>query len=205
MKATSPTFKLRRLATILAVAVLTFGLIAATSGILLSFYYEPTASGAYNSLKTVAEEVPYGWLIRRMHDISGNFLIIASLIQVGVMFLGERLKRSWFVAWVSIIFLALSAIALGWTSMILDWSQLGYWRFRIELGTIESIPLIGNQLQAFLTGGAFNSLTVKRLYTLHSYVLSTVALVLAVIHLVSLFFQDKEEKQDIEPVLTSTS
>jgi hypothetical protein len=38
---------------------------------------------------------------------------------------------------------------------------------------------------------------------LHSYVLSTVALVLAVIHLVSLFFQDKEEKQ--EPVLTSTS
>jgi len=59
--------------------------------------------------------------------------------------------------------------------MLLDWTQLGYWRFNIELGTVEAIPLIGSA--AILTGGgAINTLTVAHLYTLHSYVLSIGAL-----------------------------
>jgi len=75
-------------------------------------------------------------------------------------------------AWISGILFTLTAIALGWTAMLLDWTQLGYWRFNIELGTV-AIPLIGSQLRAILTGGgAINTLTVAHLYTLHSYVLS---------------------------------
>lgn len=37
------SFILRRLATILSVAIISLSLIAAITGILLSFYYEPTA------------------------------------------------------------------------------------------------------------------------------------------------------------------
>jgi len=49
--------------------------------------------------------------------------------------------------------------------MLLDWTQLGYWRFNIELGTVEAIPLIGSQLRAILTGGgAINTLTVAHLH-----------------------------------------
>jgi len=60
--------------------------------------------------------------------------------------------------------------------MLLDWT-LGYWRFNIELGTVEAIPLIGSQLRAITGGGAINTLTVAHLYTLHSYVLSIGALI----------------------------
>ena len=40
-------FRLRRTATILSVAIVTLSAIAAITGVLLSFYYEPAAGGAY--------------------------------------------------------------------------------------------------------------------------------------------------------------
>jgi cytochrome b6 len=198
MKNVPYIFILRRLATILAVVILSLSLTAAFTGILLSFYYEPTAGGAYNSLRIIKSEIPNGWLIQRIHEIAGNGLIVASLIEIVVMFLGEKFRPSWLTAWISGILLTLTAIALGWTAMLLDWTQLGYWRFTIELGTVEVIPVIGPLLRTILTGGgAVNTVTVAHLYTLHSYVLSIGALILAVIHLGGVLLQEKEEKQTL--------
>jgi len=198
MKNVPYSFIIRRLATILAVVILSLSLIAAFTGILISFYYEPTAGGAYNSLKLIKSEINYGWLIQRIHQIAGNGLIVAALIEIVVMFLGEKFRPSWLTAWISGILLTLTAIALGWTAMLLDWTQIGYWRFTIELGTVEAIPFIGSQLRDILTGGgAINTVTVAHFYTLHSYILSIGALILAVIHLVGVLLQEKEEKQTL--------
>ncbi|MBD2447994.1 cytochrome bc complex cytochrome b subunit [Nostoc sp. FACHB-152] len=184
---------LRRLATIISVVILSLCLIYTTTGILLSFYYEPTAGGAYNSLRMINTEVPYGWLFYRTHEIAGNAVIAIALVQVVVMFLGRQFSKSWLVAWVSGIFLTLSTIGLDWTAMILDWTQLGYWRFSIELGTIEAIPFIGGQLRNILTGGgAISSLTVEHLYAIHSYLIAAATLILAVVHLLALLWQEQE-------------
>lgn len=186
----------QRLATVLAVAVLTLSLIAAVTGVLLAFYYEPTAGGAYESLRLITTQISNGWLIQNLHNIAGNGIIVISLIQIVVMFLGERFRSSWLTAWISGILLTLTAIALGWTAMILGWNQLGYWRFKIELETIQAIPLIGPSLREILTGGgAVNTVTVEHLYTLHSYLLAIGAVLLAVIHLASLLFQEQETRQ----------
>jgi len=201
---------LRRLATIMATVVITLASIAATTGILLSIYYEPTATGAFNSLREISQEIPNGWLIRSVHNIAGNVLIVAALVQLIVMFLGERSNRNWLIGWASLILLVLTAIGLGWTAMLLDWTQTGYWRFKIELGTIESIPFVGAQIRDILTGGAVNSMTVKRLYTLHSYILSTGAIALAALHLGSLLMQAKmdrsiEQSSDVSSTSESPS
>ncbi len=195
-------YALRRTSTILAVVALTLTLTAALTGVLLAFYYEPTAGGAYQSLQTLATEVSNGWLIRTIHNLAGNLLIIVGLVQMVVMFLSERLRPSWFTAWISGILLILIAIGLDWTAMILDWSQIGFWRFRIELGTIESIPLVGGYLRQVLTGGdSISTVTVAHLYTLHSYVLAIAAVTLAIVHLVSLVFQEREINPGVGSVM----
>jgi quinol-cytochrome oxidoreductase complex cytochrome b subunit len=188
---------LQRVATILSVVILTLSLIGVTTGILLSFYYEPTAGGAYESLKMISTQVPYGWLFRRAHDIAGNAVIIVALIQIVVMFLGRQFRKSWLTAWISGILFTLSAIGLDWTAMLLDWDQLGYWRFSIELGTIEAIPFIGGQLRDILTGGgAISTVTIQHLYTIHSYLISVAAIILAVVHLSALLWQEKQMHQE---------
>ncbi|MEM8831615.1 MAG: cytochrome b N-terminal domain-containing protein [Cyanobacteria bacterium P01_G01_bin.19] len=187
--------KLRRTATILAIAILTLAFIAAISGILIAFYYQPAAGKAYQSLAEIKETIPYGWLIYSLHNLAGNGIIAVSLIQIMVMFLGRQFRRSWFTAWVSGILLTLSTMALGWTAMILAWNQLGFWRLKVELGTIASIPLIGKTLSNILTGGGgINTTTIVHFYTIHSYVLSVVAIALSAIHLIALMIQEREQK-----------
>ena len=77
---------MRRTATILSVVILTFSLIAASTGILLSIYYEPASGRAYQSLSVITEQIQYGWLFRKAHHIAGNGVIVAALIQIVVMF-----------------------------------------------------------------------------------------------------------------------
>ncbi len=195
---------LRRVATILSVVILTLCLMEVTTGILLSFYYEPTAGGAYESLKKINMEIPYGWLFRKAHELAGNAVIAIALIQIVVMFLGRQFRISWLTAWISGIFLTLSVIGLDWTAMILGWDQLGYWRFSIELGTIEAIPLIGGQLRDILTGGgAISSVTIQHLYAIHSYIISVAAIILAVVHLSALIWQEQEMSKEAVTVNSS--
>ncbi|MDF5708647.1 MAG: cytochrome b N-terminal domain-containing protein [Nostoc sp. S4] len=185
---------LRRVATILSVVILTLCLIYVSSGVLLSFYYEPTAGGAYNSLKMINTQLPYGWLFRRAHDVAGNGLIAIALIQIVVMFLSRQFRKSWLTAWISGILFTLSAIGLDWTAMILDWTQEGYWRFSIELGTIEAIPIIGGQLRDILTGGgAISTVTIEHLYTIHTYLIAMTTVILAVVHLSALVWQEWQQ------------
>ena len=187
---------MQRTSTILAVSVLTLTLLAAITGSLLAFNYQPTAGGAFESLTQITTEVPFGWLIRRVHDLAGNSVIVVALIQMVVMFLGERYRRSWLAAWISGILFILAAIGLGWTAMLLDWSQIGFWRLRVELGIIESVPIAGSIIRNILTGGgAIGSITVGHMYALHSYVLSAIAVLLSVIHLTGLVFQEREIAQ----------
>ncbi|HIK03411.1 MAG TPA: cytochrome bc complex cytochrome b subunit [Trichormus sp. M33_DOE_039] len=197
---------LRRIATILSVVILSLCLIYVSTGILLSFYYEPTAGGAYNSLRMIDTEVAYGWLFHRAHDIAGNTMIAIALMQIVVMFLGRQFRRSWLFAWVSCILFTLSAIGLDWTAMILDWTQEGYWRFNIELGNIQAIPVIGTQLRDILTGGgAISSITVEHLYTLHSYIISLAAITLAVLHFAALMWQERQMYAEGQTQLAGTS
>lgn len=186
----------RRISTILSVVILTLTVIGITTGVLISFYYEPTAGGAYQSLKTIDTEVTYGWLFHKAHNLAGNGVIIVALIQIVVMFLTRQFRQSWLTAWIAGILFTLSAIGLDWTAMILDWNQLGYWRFNIELGTIEAIPFIGHQLRDILTGGgAISTVTIEHLYTIHSYLISLAAITLAVVHLAGILWQEKQTHQ----------
>lgn len=187
---------LRRVTTILSVVIITLTLIGVTTGILLSFYYEPAAGRAYQSLKIIDTEVPYGWLFHKAHQIAGNAVVAIALIQIVVMFVSRQFRKSWLTAWISGILFTLSAIGLGWTAMILSWDQEGFWRFSIELGTIEAIPFIGSVLRDILTGGgAISTVTLQHLYTIHSYIVSVAALVLAVVHLLSVLWQEKQIKK----------
>ena len=204
------SFLLQRTATILSVAIVTLAIIAAISGILIGFYYQPAAGDAYKSLARVNATIPFGWLVYSLHDIAGNGIIVLSLVQIVVMFLGRQSRSSWLTAWISGILLTLTTIGLGWTAMILGWNQLGYWRLKVELGIIESIPSIGRSVRNLLTGGSgVNTTTIVHFYTIHSYVLSVAAIALSIVHLTALVLQNRQQRgvllQRLEKSIATTA
>ena len=202
-------FLLRRTATVLSIAMLTLAITAGTSGIFITFNYQPAAGDAYNSLTYIYESLPNGGLIYSLHNLAGNGIIAVALIQIIILFLSKEFRRSWLTAWISGILLTLATIGLGWTAMILSWNQLGYWRLKVELSIIESIPVAGEFIRNLLTGGGgINTTTVIHFYTLHSYVLSISATALSVIHLIALVVWEQEKnalRQRLEKLVAPIS
>jgi quinol-cytochrome oxidoreductase complex cytochrome b subunit len=188
---------LQRTATLLAVVELTLCGIAAFTGILLAFYYQPTALGAYKSLTMIVNEVTNGSLILSLHNLAGHSLIVLALIQIVVMFLGRQFLLSWLTAWISGICLTLTAIGLSWTAMILNWEQTSFWRFKIELSILGLIPLVGSNLREILSGGnSISSITLQHMYALHSHILVIAAIFCSITHLTALICQEQQGKAE---------
>lgn len=188
-------FIFQRTATLLAVAELTLCGVAALTGILLGFYYQPAAMGAHESLMAIAHDIPNGTLILSLHHVAGHGLIVLALVQLVVMFLGREFLPSWLTGWISGIGLTLIAIGLSWTATVLDWEQISFWRFKVELGIVASIPGVGPVLRDILSGGSgINSITIQHMYTLHSYVLAIAAMFLSITHLTALICQEQRWK-----------
>ena len=188
-------YRLQRMATLLAVVELTLCGMAALTGILLAFYYQPAALGAHQSLNTIVYDITSGALILSLHHVAGNGLIGLALVQIVVMFLGREYLPSWFTGWISGVFLTLTAIGLGWTAIVLSWEQTSFWRFKLELNIVGSIPLVGSTLREILSGGSgISSITLQHMYALHSYVLAIAAILLSIIHLAALICQEQTWK-----------
>ncbi len=196
MKPPRYTFFLWRTATLLSVSILSLAVLAALSGILIGFNYQPAAGLAHESLQRIASDLPSGTLILGLHQWAGNVIIIAGLIQIIVMFLGRRPRLSWFSGWVSGFATTATAIALGWTAMILNWDQLGFWRLKVELSTLGTVPILGNLINTILLDdGSINSTALTHFYGIHSYVLPLAVITFAAIHLVSHVVHERQEKK----------
>src|SRR3990167_9061432 len=57
-------------------------MIAAATGILMTFYYIPSQERAYDSVKAITNEVYLGWFIRGLHRISINLMIFTLFLHL---------------------------------------------------------------------------------------------------------------------------
>ena len=54
-------------------------LVQIVTGILLAFYYQPTPTTAYESVRYITEEATFGWYFRSLHKWAATFMIAAHL------------------------------------------------------------------------------------------------------------------------------
>ena len=103
----------------------------AVTGILLTMYYVPDPTHAYDSVVYITTQLPMGWFIRGLHHWGASamvVLVVAHLLRV--FFLGAY-KYPREVTWITGVFLFLVVIGFGFTGYLLPWDQsiLGYNRW----------------------------------------------------------------------------
>src|SRR6266508_484368 len=59
-----------------------FFMVQATTGILLSLYYQPTPESAYDSILYIMNQANFGWLIRSVHSWSANLMIVFCVLHL---------------------------------------------------------------------------------------------------------------------------
>ncbi len=153
------------------------------TGALLMLYYTPTPEDAYNSILRLGSEIPFGQLIRNLHRLAGDLLIIASFLHLLRTVLTGSYRRQRRFTWVTGVILFLSLIALAFSGYLLPWDQLSYWAVTVGTSLFGYIPLIGETLQELLRGGSdIGAAGLLRFYVLHVVLLPALALFFLAIH-----------------------
>lgn len=158
-------------------------LVQVGTGILLLFYYRPSAAEAYESIQFIMTEVKFGWLIRSLHHWSANLMIFTLVIHMfSVLFLrAYRAPRE--LTWLTGAGLLGITLAFGFTGYLLPWNQLAYFATRVGTQIVGVVPIVGDGLMRIARGGDdVGGATLTRFYALHAAVLPVLIVGLLAFH-----------------------
>jgi cytochrome b6 len=159
-------------------------LVQIVTGILLLFYYRPSAEDAFESVQFLMAEVEFGWLIRSIHAWSANLMIFTAFLHLFSVAFLRAYRKPREVTWISGVVLLGLAMGFGFTGYLLPWNELAYFATRVGTQIMEAVPLVGRFLATVLRGGDdVSGATLTRFYAIHVAVLPMLATFLLGLHL----------------------
>jgi ubiquinol-cytochrome c reductase cytochrome b subunit len=93
------------------------------SGIFLLVHYVPTFAQAFSSLQRVNEQIPFGWMVRRIHAVGGGFLLLLFLFHLLRVFTVGEYKARPGSLWIFEVLLVFAALWANFTGFFLPLSQ----------------------------------------------------------------------------------
>lgn len=152
----------------LGAVLITLFVLQFATGILLLIYYVPDPAEAFQSVTRIMNEVPFGWLIRYLHVVGSNIIVIALLLHMLSVLFMKSYFRPRELTWLSGFLLFNLSLGLCLTGYLLPWSQLSFWATTVATDAPGAIPLIGDEVVRFLRGGAMvGDVTLGRFFALH--------------------------------------
>ena len=155
-----------------------------TTGILLLFYYRPSAEEAFESVQFLMAEVQFGWLIRSIHAWSANLMIFTLLLHMFSVLLLKAYRVPRELTWFTGVALMGMALGFGFTGYLLPWNELAYFATRVGTEIIRVVPLLGDSLLRVARGGDdVTGATLTRFYAIHVAVLPLLTTAILALHL----------------------
>jgi cytochrome b6 len=166
--------------------LLLFG-VQIVTGILLSFYYEPSSAEAAESTRRIMRDVDWGWLVRGVHHWSAQATVALALLQL-LRTIATRAWRgvlagSWYIG---LLILPLMLL-LEYTGELLKWDAPAHGTVVRTLAAVEEIPAIGHGLAFLVRGGEeVSATTLSRVHSAHPQFLPWFVFVLVTFNIVLL-------------------
>ena len=158
-------------------------LVLIVTGVLLSFYYRPSAQEAYQSIQHIVSEVRFGWLMRNLHVWTANLIVIAVLAHMARVFFAGAYKPPRETNWLVGLLLLGTVLAFGASGYLLPWDQWAYWSVTEVLNALDRVPVVRHVVAIVLKGDVIVSgATLSRYFAIHVIILPWIALVLLGFH-----------------------
>jgi quinol-cytochrome oxidoreductase complex cytochrome b subunit len=154
------------------------------TGLLLRFAFEPTPTGAYESIRSLQNDVPFGQLIRNLHHWCANLLALTAFLHMLRVFLTGAFQAPRQFNW--IIGLMMFGVVLGtnFTGYLLPYDQLAYWAVTVSTGMLEEyVPIVGERLQEAIRGGKeIGPATLRIFFAIHTALAPAILVLLMGFH-----------------------
>ena len=142
------------------------------TGLMLKFVYQPVPDRAYESIVNLQNNVLFGQLIRNMHHLSGNILLIIAFLHLLRVFFTGAFHPPRQFNWIIGLAMLLAVLTSNITGYLLPWDQLAFWAITICTGMLEYIPGMGEWLQRLIRGGDdIGPATLSIFFAIHTAVI----------------------------------
>ena len=126
-------------------------IIETITGVLLMFYYRPTAEYAYLDMRLLEHTVKFGLIMRNLHRWSAHAMVFLVMMHMLRVFLTGSYKPPREFNWVVGVGLLTLTLLLSFTGYLLPWDQLAFWAITVGTKMGAATPLLGSE-------GPFSSL-----------------------------------------------
>ena len=159
-------------------------LLLMTSGLLMSFVYDPAPERAYASIVILQQDLLFGRLIRGMHYWSANLLAVVAGLHLLRVFLTGAFHGPRRTNWLIGLGLLFAVLLSAFTGYLLPWDQLSYWAITVSTEMLAYVPVIGEKLKYMILGGdSIGPATAVVFYTTHSTIVPITLILLVTWHI----------------------
>jgi quinol-cytochrome oxidoreductase complex cytochrome b subunit len=177
-------------------------LVETVTGLLLMFYYRPTAEYAFSDILDLRSQVPLG-IMREIHRWGAHAMVIAVWLHMLRVFMTGSYKPPREFNWNIGVLLLVLTLLLSFTGYLLPWDQLAMWAVTVGSNMARATPFLGNEGPgaallkvgdislvhagddarfALLAGRFVGAGALLRFYVLHCVGIPLVAAVLMAVH-----------------------
>jgi quinol-cytochrome oxidoreductase complex cytochrome b subunit len=169
------------------------------TGVLMLFYYRPSANEAYDSVQFLMTQVKFGWLVRSIHVWGANLMIFVLFIHLFSVWILKAYRSPREITWFSGLGLLGLTLGLGFTGYLLPWNTLSYFATRVGTSMAGVIPGIGPFISRVLrSGNDVTGATLTRFYALHTSVLPGLLIVFLGLHVLLVQMHGMSVPPDVE-------
>ena len=157
------------------------------TGIFLTMNYDPSATGAFDSVQYIMRDVEWGWLIRYMHSTGASLFFVVVYLHMfrGLLYGSYHKPRE--LVWLLGMMIFLVLMAEAFMGYVLPWGNMSFWGAKVIVSLFGTIPVIGKDLVEWIMGDYLPAdATLNRFFALHVIALPLVLLLLVVLHLAAL-------------------
>lgn len=159
-------------------------LIQLGTGVLLLLHFVPDPAGAFESVRGLMRDVPYGWWIRLVHAHGANWMVAVLFLHLFRSAFEGAYKDPRELVWVSGCALFLLVLGAALTGYILPWSQMSYWATTVVTASFSYAPFLGAELVEWVRGGELvGEATYRRAFAAHVGLLPLALLAVVAVHL----------------------
>ena len=161
-------------------------LVESVTGVILMVFYIPSQDQAYQSMIKIITEVPFGQLMRDIHRVGAEVMVLAVGLHMLRVYLTGSFKHPRQFTWVTGIILLVLTLALSYSGYLLPWDQLAYWAVTIGTSMAKSAPpkeIAGYISNLLLRGGdTIGQNGLLRFYLGHVILLPALAVAFISVH-----------------------
>jgi quinol-cytochrome oxidoreductase complex cytochrome b subunit len=178
------------------------------TGLFLMVFYTPSPLVAYENMINLLSNVPFGRLMRDLHKLGAEMMVIFVCLHMARTFLTGSYKKPRQFTWLTGAILLQVTLVLSFSGYLLPWDQLSLWAVTIGASMFEAIPpqQVGDVVNLIIRGGPqFNDGGLLRWYLVHVLLFPLLGLVFTGVHYYKVVLHGHGLPPEAEPVGEDTA